>query len=132
VPRRELQQEERALFERPNHAVLGTVRSDGSPQVTPVWVMLEGDRVVVNSAKGRAKVRNVQRDPRATVTVLDEADWNRWVSVEGPVLEVTEEGAREHADVVSQHYDGKPFRDLEPGEVRVRIVIEPERVTSEL
>jgi PPOX class probable F420-dependent enzyme len=132
VPRRELQQEERALFERPNHAVLGTVRSDGSPQVTPVWVMLEGDRVVVNSAKGRAKVRNVQRDPRATVTVLDEADWNRWVSVEGLVLEVTEEGAREHADVVSQHYDGKPFRDLEPGEVRVRIVIEPERVTSEL
>jgi PPOX class probable F420-dependent enzyme len=120
------------LFERPNHAVLGTVRPDGSPQVTPVWVMLEGDRVVVNSAKGRAKVRNVQRDPRATVTVLDEADWNRWVSVEGPVVEVTEKGAREHADVVSQHYDGTPFRDLEPGEVRVRIVIEPERVTSEL
>jgi PPOX class probable F420-dependent enzyme len=132
VPRRELQPEERALFERPNHAVLGTVRPGGSPQVTPVWVMIEGDRVVVNSAKGRAKVRNVQRDPRATVTVLDQADWNRWVSVEGPVLEVTEEGAREHADEVSQHYDGKPFRDLEPGEVRVRIVIQPERVTSEL
>ena len=132
MPRRELQPQERALFERPNHAVLGTVRSDGSPQVTPVWVMLEGDRVVVNSAKGRAKVRNVQRDPRATVTVLDEADWNRWVSVEGPVLEVTEEGAREHADVVSQHYDGKPFRALEPGEVRVKLVVEPDRVTSEL
>jgi PPOX class probable F420-dependent enzyme len=132
VPRRELQPAERTLFERPNHAVLGTLRPDGSAQVTPVWVMLEGDRVVVNSARGRAKVRNVQRDPRATVTVLDEADWNRWVSVEGRVLEVTEEGAREHADLVSQHYDGKPFRDLEPGEVRVRIVIEPERVTSEL
>jgi PPOX class probable F420-dependent enzyme len=132
VPRRDLHPEERNLFERPNHAVMGTVRPDGSAQVTPVWVMLEGDRLVVNSAKGRAKVRNVQRDPRATVTVLDEADWNRWVSVEGLVLEVTEEGAREHADIVSRHYDGTPFRDLEPGEVRVRIVIEPERVTSEL
>jgi PPOX class probable F420-dependent enzyme len=134
VARRELHPEERNLLQRPNHAVLGTIRPDGSPQVTPVWVMVEGEppRVVVNSAKGRAKVRNVQRDPRATVTVLDETDWNRWVSVEGRVLEVTEEGAREHADVVSQHYDGTPFRDLEPGEVRVRIVIEPERVTSEL
>jgi PPOX class probable F420-dependent enzyme len=132
MPRRELNPEERALFERPNHAVMGTVRPDGSPQVTPVWVMLEGDRAVVNSARGRAKVRNVERDPRATVTVLDPADWNRWVSIEGPVVQVTDEGAKEHADVVSQLYDGKPFRDLEPGEVRVRIVIEPERVTSEI
>jgi PPOX class probable F420-dependent enzyme len=94
--------------------------------------MLEGSRAVVNSAAGRAKVRNVQRDPRATVTVLDPADWNRWVSLEGRVVEVTEDGAHEHADVVSQFYDGKPFRDLEPGEVRVRVVIEPDRVTSEL
>ena len=132
MPRRELNPDERALFERPNYAVMGTVRPDGSPQVTPVWVMLEGDRAVVNSARGRAKVRNVERDPRATVAVLDPADWNRWVSVEGPVVQVTDEGAKEHADVVSQLYDGKPFRDLEPGEVRVRIVIEPERVTSEL
>ena len=131
MPRRDLKPEERALFERPNHAVLGTLRPDGSAQVTPVWVMLEGDHMVVNSAKGRAKVRNVARDPRATVTVLDPADWNRWTSVEGRVVEVTEEGAAEHADVVSQFYDGTPFRELEPGEVRVRIVIEPERVTSD-
>jgi PPOX class probable F420-dependent enzyme len=132
VPRRDLNPRERELFERPNHAVIGTIRPDGTPQVTPVWVMLEGDRVVVNSARGRAKVRNVERDPRATVTLLDEADWNRWVSTEGRVVEVTEDGAAEHADAVSQHYDGKPFRELEPGEVRVRIVIQPERVTSEL
>ncbi len=132
MPRRDLNPEERALFERPNHALMGTIRPDGSPQVTPVWVMLEGDRVVVNSRKGRAKVRNVERDPRATVTVLDEADWNRWASVEGRVVEVTEKGAKEHADVVSQHYDGTPFRALEPGEIRVRILIEPDRVTSEL
>jgi len=132
MARRELNDEERGLFERPNHAVLGTLRPDGSAQVTPVWTMLEDGLVVVNSAKGRAKVRNVERDPRATVTVLDVADWNRWVSVEGRVLEVTEDGAKEHADVVSQFYDGKPFRELLPGEVRVRIVMEPERVTSEL
>jgi PPOX class probable F420-dependent enzyme len=132
MPRRELNDEERGLFERPNHAVLGTLRPDGSAQVTPVWTMLEDGLVVVNSAKGRAKVRNVERDPRATVTVLDVADWGRWVSVEGSVIDVTEEGAKEHADVVSRFYDGTPFRELLPGEVRVRIVIEPERVTSEL
>jgi len=132
VPRATLNPEERELFERPNHVVMGTIRPDGSAQVTPVWVMLEGDRPVVNSRRGRAKVRNVEREPRATVTVLDAADWNRWVSVEGRVVEVTEEGAREHIEEASRFYDGTPFRELEPGEVRVRIIIEPERVTSEL
>jgi PPOX class probable F420-dependent enzyme len=132
VARRELNPEERALFERRNHAVMGTVRPDGSPQVTPVWAMVEGERVVVNSARGRAKVRNVERDRRATVTVMDESDWYRWVSVEGRVVEITEDGAVQHIDEVSRHYTGEPFRDLAPGEVRVRIVIEPERVSSEL
>jgi PPOX class probable F420-dependent enzyme len=132
VPRRELGAEEARLFERPNHTVLGTIRPDGSLQVTPVWVGLEGDRLVVNSARGRAKVRNLERDPRTTVTVMDAADWERWVSVEGRVVEITEEGAADHAHLLSHQYDGKPFRDLEPGEVRVRLVIEPERVTSEL
>jgi PPOX class probable F420-dependent enzyme len=132
MPRRTLNPEERELFARPNHAVMGTLRPDGSAQVTPVWTMLEGDRVVVNSARGRAKVRNVERDPRATVTVMHPVDWYRWVSVEGRVVEVTEEGAREHIDEVSRFYDGTPFRELAPGEVRVRIVIEADRVTSEV
>jgi PPOX class probable F420-dependent enzyme len=132
MARRELNAEERRLFERPNHAVLGTLRPDGGIQVTPVWVELEDDRVVVNSARGRAKVRNLERDPRATVTVMDAVDWERWVGVEGRMVEITEEGAVEHADVVARHYTGKPFRELAPGEVRVRIVIEPERVVSEV
>jgi PPOX class probable F420-dependent enzyme len=130
--RRTLTEEERQLFERPNHAVLATLRPSGSMQVTPVWVGLEGDRLAVNSARGRAKVRNVERDPRVTITVIDPADWEeRWVSVEGRVVEVTEKGAAEHAHTLSRQYTGQPFRDLEPGEVRVRIVVEPERVTSE-
>jgi PPOX class probable F420-dependent enzyme len=132
LARTKLSQEERTLFGKPNHAVMGTLRADGSVQVTPVWASLEGERVVVNSARGRAKVRNVERTPRATVTVMDPVEWTRWVSLEGGVVEVTEEGAAEHIDRVSRFYDGEPFRDLAPGEVRVRIVIEPERVTSEL
>ncbi|MFL5798773.1 MAG: PPOX class F420-dependent oxidoreductase [Actinomycetota bacterium] len=132
MARRELSADERRLFELPNHAVLGTIRPDGSPQVTPVWIVMEGDLVTVNSARGRAKVRNLERDPRATVTVMDLSDWERWASLEGRVVEITEEGALEHADVVARHYTGRPFRDLVPGEVRVRIVIRPDRVTSEL
>jgi PPOX class probable F420-dependent enzyme len=130
--RRALTDEERRLFERPNHAVLATLRPGGSTQVTPVWVGIEGDRLTVNTARGRAKLRNVERDPRVTITVIDPADWEeRWVSVEGRVVEITEEGAAEHAHVLSRQYTGGPFRDLEPGEVRVRLVVEPERVTSE-
>ncbi|HEX9375012.1 MAG TPA: PPOX class F420-dependent oxidoreductase [Actinomycetota bacterium] len=132
MDRPQLSEEERRLFEPPNHAVLATLRPGGSIQVTPVWVGLEGDRVVVNSVRGRAKVRNVERDPRVTVTVMDERDWYRWVSVEGTVVELSEEGAAEHIDRVSRAYEGKPFRALAPGEVRVRLVIEPERVSSEL
>ena len=132
MARSQLNADERGLFTPPNHAVMGTIRPDGSAQVTPVWAMLEDDLVVVNSARGRAKVRNVERDRRATVTVMDREDWYRWVSVEGPVLEITEDGAVDHIDRVSRAYTGEPFRDLLPGEIRVRIVIRPERVTSEL
>ena len=124
--------EERDLFARPNHAVLGTIRPDGSPQVTPVWVDLRGDLVVVNSAMGRAKVRNLERDARATVTVMDATDWYRWVSIEGRLVEARQDGAVEHVEEVSRHYTGRAFRDLAPGEVRVMLFIEPERVTSEL
>jgi len=132
VPRNELAEEERDLFARPNHAVVGTLRPEGSLQVTPVWVDLQGDRVVINSVLGRAKVRNLERDPRVTVTVMDAADWYRWVSVEGRVVEARREGAADHIEAVSQHYTGRAFRDLAPGEVRVMLFVEPERVTSEL
>jgi PPOX class probable F420-dependent enzyme len=127
-----LSADERALFEAPSYGVLATYWPDGTAQVTPVWVDLEDDTVIVNTAEGRVKVRNLRRDPRATVTVMDREDWERWASVRGRVVEITTDGALEQADRVSRKYTGHDFRQLTPGEVRLRMLIEPESVTSRL
>ena len=124
-----LTEKQAALFTDRNWGVIATVREDGSPHATPVWIDYEGEDVLVNSAHGRTKVRNVERDPRATVTVLPAADQQSgYVMVSGPA-EVVEEGAREHIDKLAKKYLGEnKYPYLGPGERRVIIRIHPDRV----
>jgi len=124
----ELTQDERSLFKEPNLGFLATVAPDGSPHVTPVWVDEEDGKVVVNTADGRAKVHHIRRDPKVGVLVVDRDDPYRWVSVRGRVVDITPEGAREHIDALSHRYNGSPYSFTE-GQVRLKLVIEPERVT---
>jgi PPOX class probable F420-dependent enzyme len=117
------------LFSKRAFASLGTLMPDGSPQVTPVWVDWEGGRLVVNSAKGRVKDRNMRRDPRVSLAIVDPENPYRFLEVRGRVVEITEQGADGHIDKMAKKYLGKdsyPFR--KSGEVRVRYLIEPERV----
>jgi PPOX class probable F420-dependent enzyme len=118
-----------ALFTGRNWGVIATIREDGSPQATPVWIDYDGESVLVNSARGRTKVTNVERDPRATVTVLPAEDQQSgYVMVSGPAT-ITEEGAREHIDMLARKYLGEDkYPYLGPGEQRVIIKIEPELV----
>ena len=133
MSRRGLNPKERELFERPNFAHLATVNADGSPQVSPVWVDLVGDRIRVNTAVGRVKDRNVRRDPRVALSLHDQGDPYTRVSVQGRVVEITEEGADAHIDELSQKYDGvTPYPGRTPGMRRLILLIEPERVTSRL
>src|SRR5689334_4440773 len=74
VPMAALTDKQAKLFTDRNWGVIATIREDGSPQATPVWIDYDGEKVLVNSAEGRTKVNNVQRDPRATVTVLPADD----------------------------------------------------------
>src|SRR4029077_4364580 len=69
-----LNEKQAKLFTDRNWGVIATIREDGSPQATPVWIDYDGDNVLVNSAHGRTKVKNIERDPRATVTVLPAED----------------------------------------------------------
>src|SRR4029450_7986845 len=86
------------LFTDRNWGVIATVREDGSPHATPVWIDYDGESVLVNSAYGRTKVKNIERDPRATVTVLPAKDQQSgYVMVSGPA-ELVDRGAREHID----------------------------------
>jgi PPOX class probable F420-dependent enzyme len=124
-----LNEKQAALFTDRNWGVIATIREDGSPQATPVWIDFDGENVLVNSARGRTKVRNVERDPRATVTVLPAEDQQSgYVMVSGPA-KVVEEGALEHINMLAKKYLGADkYPYLGPGEERVIIQIQPERV----
>lgn len=92
------------LFERETFAHFGTVMPDGTPQITPVWIDHDGDDILINTARGRLKERNVSRNPRVGVCVLDPDDPYRYVSVRGTVVEITTDGAAEHIDTLARRY----------------------------
>jgi len=117
------------LFEKRAFANLGTLMPDGSPQVTPVWIDLEGGRLVVNTAKGRVKDRNMRRDPRVSLAIMDPENPYRFLEVRGRVVQISEQGADAHIDKMAKKYLGQErYPHRRPGEVRVRYLIEPERV----
>ena len=119
------------LLQEPQLANLATQMSDGSPQITPVWVDVEpdGSAVLINTAEGRVKTRNVERDPRVAVSVVDSNNAWRYVLVRGTIVERRHEGADAHIDRLAKKYLGKdtyPFR--QEGEQRVTLVIKPHHV----
>ena len=117
----------RDLFNKRSFASLGTLMPDGRPQVTPVWVDLDGDHVIFNSAKGRQKDRNVRRDPRVALAIIDPENPYRYLEIRGRVVEITEEGADASIDKLAKKYlgvDKYPYR--QPGETRVIYKIQPE------
>jgi PPOX class probable F420-dependent enzyme len=110
-------------------ASLATLMPDGQPQVTPVWFDYDGKNLIFNSARGRQKDRNVRRDPRVSMTILDPENPYRYVEVRGRVVDITQDGADEHINKMAKKYldkDVYPFR--QPGEVRVVYKIRPEKV----
>ena len=117
------------LFKKKAFAHLVTLMANGNPQVTPVWIDYDGRDVVINTAEGRLKDKNMQRDPRVALSIIDPENPYRYVQVRGRVVEVTERGADAHIDALAKKYldqDRYPFR--RPGEVRVSYKILPESV----
>jgi PPOX class probable F420-dependent enzyme len=108
------------LFQKKAFGAFTTLMPDGSPQTTPVWVDYQDGQIWVNSALGRQKDKNVRRDPRVAVAIIDPDNPYRYVEVRGKVKEVTENGADEHIDRMAKKYLGQdkyPYR--QPGEKRV-------------
>ena len=120
----------RFLAENPFVGVLTTLRSDGSPHSTVVWVDVEDGVVSFNTEEGRAKVRHVDDDPRVSLLVLDPSDPYRWVSITG-TTDVTTEGAREQIDTLAKKYLGKDeYPWASPETRRLKVVIQPAHVDS--
>jgi PPOX class probable F420-dependent enzyme len=119
------------LFKKKAFANLGTLMKDGSPQVTPVWCDYDGKHIRVNSARGRVKDLNIRRDPRVALAVVDPENPYRYIEVRGKVVEITEKGADDHINSLSNKYLGNPVYPFrQPNEVRVLYKIEPEKFSS--
>ena len=118
------------LLKGKNLAFVSTLMEDGSPQVTPTWVDIENDKILVNTAKGRIKERNISRDPRIAVAVTDQNNPYHMVTIRGRVVEQSTNGfADQHIDKLAKKYLGLekyPFRS--PEEKRVILRIKPEKV----
>jgi PPOX class probable F420-dependent enzyme len=125
-----LTETQRAFLEEPFYGAVTTLRPDGSPHTTVVWVDVDDDGVMFNTAAGRAKVRHLQRDPRVSLIVIDSHDPYRWLAVSGRA-ELTTEGADGQIDKLAKKYLGKdeyPWRN--PEETRVKVRIAPEHITA--
>lgn len=119
------------LLTKKAFAHLGTLMKDGSPQVTPIWFDYDGAHLLINSAKGRWKDKNMRHRPKVALSILDPDNPYRYMQIRGTVVEVTENGADAHIDSLAKKYldqDKYPFR--QPGEVRVIYKIAVERVTT--
>lgn len=121
----------RDILDKKSFVHLATTMEDGSPHVSPVWVDLDGDRIVVNSAKGRVKDRNMRAHERVALSATDPENPYRALMIRGRVVKITEDGADEHIDKLAKKYldkDKYPFRS--PEEVRVKYYIEPTNVAT--
>ena len=119
------------LLSRPNFAHLSTLMPDGSPNSTPVWIGVRGDQIVIGSGEGSLKVKNLRRDPRLSLSVVDFHDPYEEVQIRGKVVEFRQDSKFEIMDEISRKYTGKefPFRNPE-GRVALIIAVEKARYTK--
>jgi PPOX class probable F420-dependent enzyme len=113
------------LTQKKAFAQLATLMPDGSPHGAPVWFDYDGEYILIDSAKGRVKDKNIRRDPRVGIDILDPDNPYRHLSIRGRVVEITEKGADELIDKLSKKYTGlDKYAHRAPGEVRVLYKIE--------
>lgn len=130
----QIPEDARDLLDEPTFAHFATMLPNGMPHVTPTWVDADDnyEHVLVNTARTRRKERNVRGNPNVGLSILDSDDPYRYLSLWGEVVELTEEGARDHIDKLAQEYMGVetyPSYEDDPGP-RVIIRIEPQHVTT--
>lgn len=99
----------RALLERPNPAVIATVRPDGQPVSVATWYLMDGERIFVNMDGGRKRLDYLRADPRVSITVLAEGDWYTHVSIQGRVVEMADDEGLAGIDRLSRHYRGNDY-----------------------
>lgn len=120
----------RKLFEDKNFVFLSSLMKDGSPHVTPTWVDIENGNILINTAIGRIKQKNISRDPRVALAIADQNNPYDMVTIRGKVIEqISGDPAEEHIDKLAKKYIGKDkYPGRSPGEKRILLKIKPERI----
>ena len=122
-----------ALLKRPSPCLLATTNPDGWPQLTQTWVDTDGTHILINTIQGHRKLKNVQRDPRVAVSVLDPENPANYYSVKGTVISASTEGAAESIERLSQKYTGGPYQNYggKGPQVRVLLTIRVDAIVHE-
>ena len=119
------------LIEKAELAHLSTIMQDGRPQVTPIWFNYDDGLILLNSAKGRVKDINMRARPKVAMSIVDSDNAFRYLQIMGTVIEISEQGADDHIDLLAQKYLQKPrYPWRQPGEVRVIYKVKPDKVQA--
>jgi len=126
----------RDLLQGPVHAVLTTVTPDGTLQSSLIWIDYDGCHLLVNTTLERQKGRNMQRNPKVALLIVDPMNTSRWLEVRGSVTHITTDNAETHADILTRRYTSKQhfYGDIYPveqkqKETRVIVKIEPVKIS---
>jgi PPOX class probable F420-dependent enzyme len=112
------------MLQRPNPAVITTLRGDGQPVSVATWYVMDGDRILVNMDEGRKRLAYLRADPRVSVTVLDEKSWYSHVSIQGRAVEIGRDEDFAGIDRIARHYTGEAFGNRARGRVNTWIEID--------
>ena len=118
------------IIKKKSFAFLGTLMKDGSPHVSPVWIDITDNNIIlINTAKGRIKQKNVSRDPRVSISLTDDENPYSMVTIRGQVIEQTSDGADEHIDKLAKKYlNTDRYPGHSPDMKRIILKIRPEKV----
>jgi PPOX class probable F420-dependent enzyme len=119
-----LSDEAKKMLSKPNPAVISTVRRDGQPVSAATWYLLRDDHVLVNMDNGRKRLEHMRKNPRVSLTVIDETDWYTHITIIGHVTEIHEDDGLTDIDALSQHYQGKQYPDRDRARVSALIGID--------
>ncbi len=125
----ELSAELQQLLQKRVVCFFATIMPDGSPHMTQTWVDTDGTYILINTVESHQKVRNVRRDPRVMISVVDPAQWQRARNIRGRVVEITKEGADLHfKKLIERNLGQEEYRYGHPGQVRILLKIAPEKI----
>ena len=119
----------RKIFDDHNYVVLATINPDGSPQTSVLWAKRDDDDILLSTVRGRKKARNLERDPRVSLTAYDRENPYSYVEIRGSVS-LTDEGGRELIEELSQAYRGESYPEEPEDTVRVVVRLTPDRITG--